>query len=162
MEKNSRLNASETEAKPSRGRISPNGTFRVYIAESRLYRSLTMKEKNYPVRIRLASTVLMGNARVEPSPLKEKPSMWKSAPLAILSSPASSVSSIRLAALTASARSTPISTSNAPISPAQPLRLPGGPAPLREAFEFHPFFSSFPEVRKSTSREPRRGHTFRE
>ena len=38
---------------------------------------------------------------------------------------------------------------------------PGWPA-LREAFEFHPFFSSFPEVRKSTSREPRRGHTFRE
>ena len=86
--------------------------------------------------------------------------MWKSAPLAILSSPASSVSSIRLAALTASARSTPISTSNAPASCAA-FTPPGWPA-LREAFEFHPFFSSFPEVRKSTSREPRRGHTFRE
>ena len=44
------------------------------------------------------------------------------------------------------------------------LTAPGGKAlpALREAFEFHPFFSSFPEVRKSTSREPRRGHTFRE
>ena len=64
--------------------------------------------------------------------------MWKFAPLAILSSPASSVSSIRLAALTASARSTPISTSNAPASCAA-FTPPGWPA-LREAFEFHPFF----------------------
>ena len=49
---------------------------------------------------------------------------------------------------------------NAPASCAA-FTPPGWPA-LREAFEFHPLFSSFPEVRKSTSREPRRGHTFRE
>ena len=133
--------------------------FRVYIAESRLYRSLTMKEKIHPKVYKAKITCACGN-QVELLSLKEKPSMWKFAPLAILSSPASSVSSIRLAALTASARSTPISTSNAPASCAA-FTPPGWPA-LREAFEFHPFFSSFPEVRKSTSREPRRGHTFRE
>lgn len=86
--------------------------------------------------------------------------MWKFAPLAILSSPASSVSSIRLAALTApqEVRQSQQVTRR---PPAQPLRLPGGP-PSGRPSEFHPFFSSFPEVRKSTSREPRRGHTFRE
>ena len=125
--------------------------FRVYIAESRLYRSLTMKEKIHPKVYKAKITCACGN-QVELLSTKGE--------TVILSSPASSVSSIRLAALTASARSTPISTSNAPASCAA-FTPPGWPA-LREAFEFHPFFSSFPEVRKSTSREPRRGHTFRE
>ena len=132
--------------------------FRVYIAESRLYRSLTMKEKIHPKVYKAKITCACGN-QVEALSTKGE-NVHVEICSAILSSPASSVSSIRLAALTASARSTPISTSNAPASCAA-FTPPGWPA-LREAFEFHPFFSSFPEVRKSTSREPRRGHTFRE
>lgn len=132
--------------------------FRVYIAESRLYRSLTMKEKIHPKVYKAKITCACGN-QVELLSTK-----GETVHVEICSACHPFFTGKQRFLDTAGRidrfRKKYANLSNAPASCAA-FTPPGWPA-LREAFEFHPFFSSFPEVRKSTSREPRRGHTFRE